>query len=255
MVIRRGDQPSRRLLWVLVAAAGCGAALASATALATTVQSGNLRVSFAGSLSPQRLPRTSRAPVALRLSGSISTVDGSHVPPVRTVSLALNRHGVFDTAGIPICDPASLVSTLTGQARRICGPALLGSGRVSGEVALPLQPPFVAHGPLLIFNGGTRRGEQRLVMQVFAHIPAPTTFVTTALVRRVSAELGSRIEVKVPSIAAGQGSLTEFEATFRRGIAASCPAPKPLKRALYPFAKATLGFATGTVLRRCMVGP
>jgi hypothetical protein len=250
---------SRALPWLLLAALVCAGATLCGAALGASVQTGNVRISFKGSLSPRRLPRDRPVPVVLRLSGTISTRDGSHVPPVRTLTLALNRHGVFDTAGIPACRPASLSGTNTEGGKRICGRALIGTGTVTGEVLLPQQAPFPAHGPLLIFNGGTRHGgRQLLVMQAFAYLPAPTTFLTTAVVREGRGRLGSRIEVKVPTIAAGQGSLTGFHATFRRGVEASCPAPGSLHATLYPLARASLGFAgsvaeAGTVFRHCSV--
>jgi hypothetical protein len=113
--------------------------------------------------------------------------------------------------------PRQLQSTLTAQAKRACGEALIGSGRVSAEIAFPEQAPFSAGGPLLIFNA-SRGAKQMLVMHVYANVPAPTTFVTTAKIGKGKGIYGTSALVRIPAITAGQGSLTSFKAKLRKSF-------------------------------------
>jgi hypothetical protein len=237
-----------------IAVAAMAAAIGGGTvALGETVRAGNLLVAFEGTINPLRLPREKLAPVALRFDGRISTVDGTHVPVVKTLSLELNKHGGLNAEGIPTCRSEQLANTLTSQALQTCGPALIGRGNAGAEIAFPDQQPFNASGPLLIFNSKDRAGRPQVLFHLYAHVPAPTTFVTVGKIRQVAGGLGRTIDVRIPTIVSGQGSLTSFDATFREIVRANCPAPKGLPGAVFRFAKASFEFADGTAARSTLV--
>jgi hypothetical protein len=191
-------------------------ALLAGAALGETVKAGNLIVSIEGGVTPAKLSKKTPAPIALEVSGSIETTDGSHVPALKTLALQFDRHGTVYTKGLPTCRVGQLRSTLTAQAKRICGPALVGTGKASAEIALPEQAPFDASGPMLIFNGVPKGGRPVLIIHVYAHVPAPTTFVTTAVIGRSSGKYGTSTLIQIPTIVGGQGSLTGFEAKIHR---------------------------------------
>jgi hypothetical protein len=241
-----------------IAAAALIAILASA-ALGETVRAGNLIVSIEGSVSPAKLPKGPPAPITLKVSGSIATADGSHVPALKTLSLKFDRHGQIYTKGLPTCRVSQLESTVTAQAKRACGKALVGTGRVAAEIALPEQAPFKAGGPLLIFNGAPQGGRPVLIMHVYAHVPAPTTFVTTGVVGKGSGKYGTQTVIKIPTIVAGQGSLTSFEATIHKTwtykgqkrslLYASCPTGHLFAHGEFSFADGTE--VSGDVVKGC----
>jgi hypothetical protein len=93
---------------------------------------------------------------------------------------------------------------------------LVGTGRAQAQIALPEQPPFNASGKLLIFNGAPKGGKQVLILHVYAHVPAPTTFVTTAVIGKAKGKYGTSADVAIPTIVAGQGSLIAFNATLKK---------------------------------------
>lgn len=241
-----------------MAAALALAALGGSSALGETVQVGSVLVAFEGEINPLRLPRDKLVPATLRFDGKIATTDETHVPPLKTLALELNRHGELTTDGIPTCTAAQLKTTLTNQAKQVCGDALIGSGNASAEIALPEQAPFNATGPLLIFNSRNARGEEQLLFHVYAHVPAPTTFVTVGKIGRNPKTGRPTIAIRIPTIVSGQGSLTGFDAIFRRIVGIDCPAPNNAPGAVFKFASAGLKFRNGTkvsstLVRQCKV--
>jgi hypothetical protein len=244
---------------VLLSAALALAAIAVSAAQGETVKLGNLIVSIEGVISPHKLPKRAPAPIALKVSGQIKTTDGSHVPALKTLALKFDRHGQIYTKGLPTCRVGQLQSTLTAQARRVCGAALVGTGRASAEIAFPEQAPFDASGPMLIFNGAPKGKDPVLIIHVHANVPAPTTFVTTAVVGRSSGKYGTKTLIKIPTITGGQGSLIGFEAKIHRTwtykgkkrslLYASCPTGSLFAHGEFSFADGTM--ISGDVVKGC----
>ncbi len=239
---------------------GCLAllALVAVSAFGEVVQSGNLIIGVQGSIHPSRLPKDTLAPISLEIGSTIKTANNSRVPVLSTISLEFNRHGAIDTQGIATCSVSKLQNTLTAQAERICGSALVGKGSAAGEISLPEQAPFDASGPMLIFNGKPQGGQPVLIIHVYADVPAPTTFVTTAVIKKAAGKYGPSIKVKIPTIVGGQGSLISFNATLDKIVRADCPAPGSIGGAVFPFAKASFEFADGSrassdLVRECQV--
>ncbi|HEY6551682.1 MAG TPA: hypothetical protein VIY71_10835, partial [Solirubrobacterales bacterium] len=175
-----------------------------------------LIVTIEGQISPKALPKKTPAPISLSVSGSLKSADGTHPPALKELFLQFDRHGQLNTTGLASCRPQRIQSTLTQTAKRVCARALIGSGVAEAEIALPEQAPFRASGPLLIFNGPPKGKKQVLVFHVYAHVPAPTTFVTTAEIAHTKGKYGTTAKVKIPTIVAGQGSLTSFKAKIQK---------------------------------------
>jgi hypothetical protein len=248
----------RRLSISLIALALLGAVLIAGAA-ADTFQVGNLTVKIDGGITPSKLPKSSKAPITLDVKGSLATQDGSHPPALKTLKLDFDRNGELNTKGLPTCTVGKLISTLTARARQVCGDALVGTGRVGAEIAFPEQPPFDASGPLLIFNGAPKGGKQVLIFHVHANVPAPTTFVTTAVISKTSGKYGTSALIQIPTIVSGQGSLTSFTATLKKTwtykgkkqnlLLASCPTGTLYAHGEFAFADGTKG--SGEVVRSC----
>ena len=244
------------------AALGAAALLAAALisgAAGDTVKTANLVIKIDGAITPKALPKATMAPIKLDLSGSLETTDGTHPPALKTLKLDFDKNGALNTKGLATCTVGKLQSTLTAQAKQSCGAALIGSGRVSAEIAFPEQPPFPASGPLLIFNGAPKGGKQVLIFHVYAHVPAPTTFVTTAVVSKTGGKYGTSALVQIPTIVSGPGSLTAFKATIQKtftykgrkqsALLARCPSGTLYAHGEFTFVDGTR--ASGDVARPC----
>lgn len=248
----------RRACAVLLAAVLFGGALI-VSAGADTVKINGLVFTVDGGVTPKKLPRKGEAPISLTVSGAIEREDGGHPAALNTLLLEFDKHGRLNTTGLPTCSVGKLLNTLTAQARRVCGKALVGTGRVSADIALPEQEPFGASGPLLIFNGKPKGGHQVLIFHVHANVPAPTTFVTTATISKGKGKYGTAALIQIPSIVHGQGSLTAFKATLHKTwtykgkkqslLYAGCPTGSLYARGEFAFADGTKG--AGSVVRPC----
>lgn len=181
---------------------------------------GNLCIADNGGISPSKLPRHGRAPITARLSGEISSRDGSHPPALQSIQLEVDRTIAVDARGIPTCRPAQIEARTTAEARRACGSALVGSGEAEVEVAFPEQAPFSATGPVLLFNGGVHGRTTKVLLHAYVSVPAPTAIVTVATVTRIHrGRFGLEIAAQVPRIAGGAGSVTRFQLKVGRRFA------------------------------------
>ncbi len=211
----RGLGSARARLLVVVAAAAVVALVAS-SAVGQTVRAGNLIVTVEGGFTPHSLSTKEPGAITLSARSSIRTADNTHLPALKELELKFDRHTGVYTKGLPVCSPSQLSNTVTSQAKQICGDALIGQGQAGAEIEFPEQPPFFAQAPMLIFNGPPNHGEPVFVFQVYAHVPAPTTFITTAEIGKASGRYGTSVDIKIPTIVAGQGSLSFAELSIHK---------------------------------------
>lgn len=228
-------------------------ALSSGVAQGELAQNGNIRVSFDGDIAPRLLPRTEAAPVAISIKSTITTTDESDPPPqLRRIAMAINREGQIFDRGLPTCKVRRIQPATIAAAKRLCGNAIVGSGRVRVRVALENQAPFTFRGPLLVFNATRVKGERRLLAQVYGRRP-PSAFVLTFRIRRSAGQFGNVVETRLPSAASKWAYVTHFEMKLQRRytyrgkrrsfLSAGCPAPEGAPGAVYNFARSTLEFA------------
>jgi hypothetical protein len=237
-------------VFAVSAAIGTGAA---EMASGERQQRGNLVMSLDGELSPLKLPRDRPAPVAVRLAGKLWTEDGSTLPRVTTLELALPRQGVLDARGLPACSPRRLRYSTTAQARAACGPALVGRGRIDAEIVLPSQEAFAVHARLLAFNARLG-GRPAVVVHAFAPEPA-TIAVVKFRIRRGEGQLGTTLVAKLPRALGPWPRVASFDMTLSRRFSyrgeprsylmASCPVPPRLTAGFFSLARASFELVGG----------
>lgn len=209
-------------------------------------QTGDLVVALEGGLSPLALPRDHPAPVAVRLAGGLWTTDGSLLPRVTRVELALPGQSVLDTRGLPRCPPRRLRDATTAGALQACRAALVGHGGLDADVRVEDQKPFTVHARLLAFNAEVK-GRPAVVLHAFASDP-PTVVVLPFLLRLESGRPRTRLVADLPRELGPWPRFAHFEVDlFRRFryrgeersyISASCPIPNVLTAGFFSFAKA-----------------
>src|SRR5689334_7312326 len=119
---------------------------------------GNLEVEYDGGFSPKAMPKNKLTPISFFLWSKLRTLDGRHPPAIREFQLQGDKNVVVDVKGVPSCTSGKLQSQTTAAARKVCGPAIVGSGTTDVEVQFPEQPPIGVHSELLAFNGGFKGG-------------------------------------------------------------------------------------------------
>jgi hypothetical protein len=215
--------------------AGLGLLLATAALGARKVERfGNIVIADNGGISPSKLPKHEAAPVTAHIVGELSTVDGSHLPALRSVELDVDRTIGVDAVGLPACRAGQIAASTTTAAKRACAGAIVGSGSAEVEVAFPEQTPFRATGPVVLFNAGVRGRTTSVLLHAYVDVPAPTAIVVPATVARIHrGRFGLHIDAPIPKIAGGAGSVTKFQLTVGRRftykgqqksfLVASCP--------------------------------
>jgi hypothetical protein len=162
----------RRRAAALLGATVLAGAFTGALARAEIVQRGDLRVVIDGSLTPRALPRSGAAPVSVSVGGRVATTDGSNPPQLRTISIAINRKGRFDSTGLPVCEIRQIQPSTNAEVLRACRRSLIGTGSFSANVVLPQQSPFPSQGKVLAFNG-EEGGRPVILAHVFGTEPIP----------------------------------------------------------------------------------
>ncbi|HEX3733539.1 MAG TPA: hypothetical protein VHU86_00140 [Solirubrobacterales bacterium] len=257
-----------RLRLALLLAAFVAAPLLSATSFAAVIQTEGLRISVLSQLIPYKLPRGRPAPIAVFVSGHLSTADGAIPPQLQKLTVEVNRHGLLQSRGLPVCQIPQIQPASTARALADCGDALIGSGQFWAHIVLPDQRPYPTQGRLLIFNG-RRHSHPVLLAQIYTSHPFNSSFVIAFAIRHVSqGPYGTELSASLPEALGEWGYLDRIKLTLRRKYRyqgkelsyfnAACPAPKGAPRASFPLAYATFSFAgrpplSATVDKTCGV--
>jgi hypothetical protein len=173
---------------------------------------GNICVADDGGISPEKLPKHGKAPVTARLNAEVSTRDGSHPPAFQSMDLKIDKTISLDAQGLPVCRAGQITASTTATVKKVCGEAIVGSGKAEVEVAFPEQSPFRSTGPLVLFNGGVKGAVTTLLLHAYVNVPAPTAIVVKVTITKIhEGRFGMRIQAQVPRIAGGAGSVTMFD--------------------------------------------
>lgn len=232
---------------------------ASAIAKPEVFRVGNLVLTDNGGISPTKLPKDRQVPIAATLSASIATVDGSHLPAAREVIIDVDKTIHINAEGLPVCKAGQLEARDTKAARRICGKAIVGTGSGLVEISFPEQKPIMVPSPLTMFNGGVKGGTTTIFVHAFITVPVPAAIVTPVKITPIHrGHYGIHTVSKIPAIAGGAGSVSEFKLKIGRKftykgektsyLTASCPTGRY-------FTKGRVLFEDGTLLKITHVLP
>jgi hypothetical protein len=237
-------------------AAGTSAAPPEARASqAETRQIGNMLLSVSAKLSPKKLPREGRAPVAVSVGWKISSTDGTEPPKLKKIKIEINRNGVLDATGLPVCPYDKIQPASTARALRNCRASLVGEGSFSALVGLEGQERYAANGKMLVFNG-REKGKTVLYGQLYSPYPFANSFVVVFEIGKSRrGTYGTTLSAELPPNLRAWGNLTEVQMrlsrTYRyRGerrsfLSAGCPTPKGVGLALFRLARTTFSFTGG----------
>ena len=223
-------------------------------ARAESVQSGSVRVSFSGNIDPSQLPRSGKAPIKVSVGTKIFPLKGKKAPQLRRLEIAINKNGILDTKGIPVCPLEMLQPSTTEDALRNCRDSLVGQGLFEAKVLLKGQASFPSQGKLYAFNSRIH-GRPAILAHVYGTQPAPASFTLVFEVRKSRGTFGTVLVSSLPEVTADSGYVTGISLTLGKTfsahgqrhsyVSAGCPAPRGFHGAVFPFARASLDFAGG----------
>jgi hypothetical protein len=183
----------------------------------TIIKEGNLELILNGGFSPKKLPKKKLAPIHLKLSGTINTIDGKHPPALSEVIVETDKNGAINAKGLAKCTAGKLVARETPAAKAACKAALVGTGTTDVEVEFAEQTPFIAHSKLLAFNGGVKNGKTTIFIHAYLSNPVSAAVVTTVKVSKIhNGRFGTKSIATIPLIAGGYGSVKSFNLEFFR---------------------------------------
>jgi hypothetical protein len=235
-------------------------------AQAEVVQRGHLRVAFDGDLTPKSLPRSGMAPVKVAVAAKIASTNSDAPPQLRQISIAINRNGRFTPAGLPLCHLRDIQPSTTANALKACRGSLVGEGQFSAKILLSQQAPFPSEGKVFAFNG-VLNGKPAILAHVYGTEPVPTSYTLPFAIDSAKGTYGTVLRASLPSVTGDSGYITGLSLTLGRNfsshgqrrsyLSASCPAPAGFPGAVFPFARASFGFAgrtvTSVLTRSCKV--
>jgi hypothetical protein len=247
---------TKRFRLIAAIAALALVAMAVAIAQAEISQKGTVRVVFQGTIKPHALPRSHEAPVTVAVETHISTTEKVDPPELLRISLALNRHGHIDYKGLPKCHVGDIQPATNVDALKACRSSLVGTGYFSANVILPEQSPFPSRGKIYAFNGYVL-GHPVIFAHIYGTEPLPTSFVLPFVVRHTNGDFATTLVAYLPKVKANWGFITGISLKLNRDftykgkahhyLTASCPTPKGIAVAGFPFAKAEFVFVGTTV--------
>lgn len=255
----------RRVVLIVALASLC--LFAAAIAHAELVERGNLFVKFEGGIAPTALPRQAKAPISVRVDGTVRVLSGERPPALRHISIAINRGGILDTRGLPTCRRSQLEPATSQQALEACRPALVGEGRYVGALALPEQDRFPLQGRILAFNAIVG-GQRAILAHVYGSDPVPNSRIIVFHIRKTHGTFGTVFSAALPARLNRSGYLKKISLELRRTftyrghkhsyLSAACAAPAGINIASFPFSRVSMAFADGrqlasTLIRTCRV--
>jgi hypothetical protein len=227
--------------------------LGGAYAAAATIQSAGLRITVLAQLKPYKLPRKTPAPIAVFVAGHLENAKGGVPPQLRRLTVRVNRHGLLQSKGLPVCEVSRIQPATTERALSECGDALIGSGQFWANIVLPDQGAYRTQGRLLIFNG--REGEKPVILtHIYTSHPFNSSFVIPFAMKHISkGPYGTELSASLPQALGSWGYLDRIKLTLKRKYTyggkqlsyfnAACPAPGRAERASFPLAYAEFFFA------------
>ena len=183
----------------------------------STVQVGNLKLTFNGGFSPTVLPKKTLAPISLRAEGKIASTDGTHVPALTEAIVETDKNGTVNVKGYPACTSGKLQSQDSTHAKQICKSALIGTGKTEIEIEFPESKPIPVKSKLLVFNGGEKGGVTTFYIHAYITVPTPAAVVTTVKIKKIHhGRYGLLSTATIPKIAGGSGSVKSFSLTINK---------------------------------------
>ncbi len=238
-----------RLLAGTFALLACGVAIATAA----VIQQGGLRITVLAQVKPYKLPRHGTDPIAVFVAGHLQNADGTIPPQLQRMRILVNKHGLLQSKGLPICHVPEVQPASTERALANCHRALIGSGRFWGNIVLKEQGAYPTQGRILIFNG-RERGKPVILTHIFTNHPFNSSFVIPFSIKHVSkGTYGTELKASLPQALGDWGYLDRIKLTLKRKYRyrghelsyfnSGCPAPGHSPRVSFPLAYAEFFFA------------
>jgi hypothetical protein len=189
-------------------------AVSAGGANAALIKVGNLVLKADGGFFPSALSRNNFEPIDFRGHANLINTDGGAPTPLEEMRLDFSKDGLLETRGLPVCPVSKIAHANTGQARRRCAAALIGTGHVGAIYdfgGLEIQARVKAS----LFNGPPKGGNPTVIGHAYTTIPFPRTYAVVIPIKRMQGPYSYRATFDVPKLA-GDGVLTHIDGRIGR---------------------------------------
>jgi hypothetical protein len=194
-------------------------AISAGSAGAALVKVNGLILHADGGFQPQTLPRHQFAPIDFQGHFEIAAQGGGQPVALQQAVIDFDRDGRLDATGLPVCQPATVASLSTEQARRACGDAIVGTGRIGAAIRLP-DATIDGSSALTIFNGPPFAGMPTVILHARTVIPEVQTYAIVVPIERRRGGFRYRATLDIPPIASGLGAITQVSVKIGRRFSA-----------------------------------
>jgi hypothetical protein len=208
-----GNRQIKRAVLLVLCAALLAVSVGGADAALIKVK--NLVLKADGGFFPNVLSRDRFEPIDFRGHANLINTEGGAPTALQEMRLDFDRDGLLETKGLPVCPVAKIAHANTGQARRRCAEAMIGTGHIGAIYdfgGLSLQARVKAS----LFNGPRKDGNPTVLGHAYTTIPFPRTYVAVIPIKRLKkGPFAYRATFDVPQLAAG-GVLTHIDGRIGR---------------------------------------
>jgi hypothetical protein len=193
----------------------CALALLPASAFAggALVKVNDLILRANGSFRPNALPRHKFAPIEFEGYFNVAAKGGGEPVALGQAIIDFDRDGRLNAGGLPVCQPEWIAAAGVAEARRTCGGAIVGTGRIEALVSLPTGT-VAAGSALTIFNGPPLDGNPTVILHARTTVPAIQTYAIVVPIERHRGHY--RATLDLPPIAGGLGAITHVSVQIGR---------------------------------------
>jgi hypothetical protein len=168
-----------------------------------------------GSFQPRALPRQAFAPIDFQGRFDIAAQGGGKPVALEEVVVDFDRDGRLTPGTLPVCAAERVAQASPAQARQICAGAIVGSGKIEAQIALP-SGAATARSALTLFNGPPQAGNPTVVVHAQITGAATQTLAIVVPIERRRGEFRYRATLALPPIAGGLGAVTHFSVKVGR---------------------------------------
>lgn len=182
---------------------------------AALIKVGNLVLKANGGFIPSKLSRYSFEPIEFRGHANLINSEGGAPTELQELRIDFSKDGLLETRGLPVCPVAKIAQANTGQARRRCAGAIIGTGHV-GAIYDFLGLAVEAKVKASLFNGPPQGGNPTVIGHAYTTIPFPRTYTVVIPIKPFKrGPYSYQATFDVPKLAA-DGILTHIDGLIGR---------------------------------------
>jgi hypothetical protein len=160
-----------------------------------------------GGFHPRALPRRQFVPIDFQGHFDIAAKGGGKPVALESAVIDFDRDGRLSPGGLPTCPVERVASASTTEARRACGGAIVGTGRIAAWIDLD-GGSVTGSAPLTLFNGPPQNGDPTVILHAHTDFPLTETLAIVIPIERRPGPFRYRATLVLPPIAGGRGSIT-----------------------------------------------